>query len=166
MNSNTLIIRPAIAADHTGIWGIFQAVVRTGDTYAYSPDTTEAEFPALWLSGAQKHVYVAEREGVLLGTYHIRANQPGLGDHVANGAYMVSPAARGQGLGRAMGLHSLDEARRLGFRAMQFNLVVSTNTHAVSLWQKLGFAIVGTIPEGFRHARQGYVDAYVMYQKL
>lgn len=165
MNTNTLTIRPAITADHTGIWGIFQAVVRTGDTYAYAPETTEAEFPALWL-GPQKHVYVAEREGVLLGTYHLRANQPGLGNHIANGAYMVAPSAQGQGLGRAMGLHSLAEARRLGFRAMQFNLVVSTNTHAVSLWQKLGFAIVGTIPAGFRHAQLGYVDAYVMYQPL
>jgi ribosomal protein S18 acetylase RimI-like enzyme len=94
------------------------------------------------------------------------ANQPGLGSHVANASFMVAPAFHGKGAGRHMGLHCLREARRIGFRAMQFNFVVSTNSAAVALWRRLGFDIVGTLPGAFAHRELGYVDAYVMFRSL
>ena len=137
----------------------------SGDTYAFDPGISREEALAYWLHAAN-HCHVAEREGRVLGTYILRANQPGLGSHVANAAFMVAPAARGLGLGRAMGEHCLDEARRQGFRAMQFNFVVSTNESAIRLWQRLGFEIVGTLPGAFRHSQKGYVDAYVMFRSL
>jgi GNAT superfamily N-acetyltransferase len=112
------------------------------------------------------HTYLAEEGNRIVGTYILRANQPGAGGHVANAAYMVAPAAQGRGFGRAMGEHSLGEARRLGFRAMQFNFVVSTNESALHLWQQLGFKIVGTLPAAFRHPTKGYVDALVMFRSL
>jgi GNAT superfamily N-acetyltransferase len=112
------------------------------------------------------HTYVAENDKRVAGTYILRANQPGPGSHVANAAFMVAPDARGLGVGRKMGEHCLTEARQLGFRAMQFNFVVSTNTFAVRLWQQLGFKIVGTLPGAFRHPREGYVDVYVMFRSL
>lgn len=102
----------------------------------------------------------------ILGTYILRPNQSGGGSHVANAGFMVSASARGQGLGRAMAEHCLSEARRLGFRAMQFNYVISTNTAAIRLWQDFGFEIVGTLPDAFRHPEKGYVDVYVMYRSL
>ena len=102
----------------------------------------------------------------VVGTYILRANQPGSGSHVANAAFMVAPTARGQGIGHAMGEHCLSEARRLGFRAMQFNFVVSTNKGAIRLWKQLGFKIVGTLPGAFRHPQKGYVDVYVMFRSL
>jgi ribosomal protein S18 acetylase RimI-like enzyme len=102
----------------------------------------------------------------IVGTYILRPNQSGGGSHVANAAFMVAPEARGQGIGRAMGEHCLSEARRLGFRAMQFNFVVSTNQSAVRLWQQLGFKIVGTLSGAFRHPERGYIDVYVMYRSL
>jgi ribosomal protein S18 acetylase RimI-like enzyme len=109
---------------------------------------------------------VAESGGQVVGTYILKPNQPALGSHVANAAFMVSPAARGLGVGKRMGEHCLVEARRLGFRAMQFNFVVSTNEAAVRLWQQLGFEIIGTLPEAFRHSQRGFVDAYVMFRTL
>src|SRR5436305_13454050 len=110
--------------------------------------------------------YVALAEGQMVGTYYLKPNQPGLGSHVCNAGYMVKGQARGQGVGRAMGLHSSLEARQAGFRAMQFNLVVATNEGAIKLWQDLGFSIIGTLPRAFNHRRLGLVDALVMYQLL
>jgi len=115
---------------------------------------------------ADTHTYVAEDDGHVVGTYILRANQPGSGSHVANAAFMVAPTARGQGIGRAMGENCLSEARRLGFRAMQFNFVVSTNEGAIRLWKQLGFKIVATLPGAFRHPQKGYVDVYVMFRSL
>lgn len=158
-------IRQATAADSDAIWDIFRAVVVTGDTYAFDSGISRDEALAYWLHPSNWR-YVAEREGNIVGTYILKANQPGLGSHVANAAFMVSPRARGFGVGRAMGEHSLSEARRLGFRAMQFNFVVSTNESAVNLWQQLGFKIVGTLPDAFRHSEKGFVDAYVMFRSL
>ena len=158
-------IRQATAADSDAIWDIFRAVVVTGDTYAFDPGISRDDALAYWLHPSNWR-YVAEREGNIVGTYILKANQPGLGSHVANAAFMVSPRARGFGVGRAMGEHSLSEARRLGFRAMQFNFVVSTNESAVGLWQQLGFKIVGTLPRAFRHSEKGFVDAYVMFRSL
>jgi L-amino acid N-acyltransferase YncA len=159
------MIRLARQADEDAIWNIFHAVVASGDTYAFDPYTPREEALAYWLR-AETHTYVAEREGRVVGTYILKSNQPALGSHVANAAFMVSPMARGAGVGKRMGEHCLAEARRLGFRAMQFNLVVSTNETAVMLWKQLGFRIIGTVPEGYRHSRQGFVDAYVMFQTL
>jgi len=160
-----IMVRESLAEDTEAIWEIFHSVVRSGDTYPFDPETTRDDLPRLWLA-AYMHTYVAERDGEIVGTYVLKQNMPGLGGHVANGSYMVHPAAQGQGVGRAMCGHSLAEARRLGFKAMQFNLVVSTNTAAVELWKKMGFSIVGTLPKAFNHQTLGYVDAYVMYQRL
>jgi L-amino acid N-acyltransferase YncA len=160
-----LEIRRATASHASSIWHVFHAVVARGDTYAFDPDIGREEGLAYWMH-PDNWCYVAEREGRVVGTYILRANQPGLGAHVANAAFMVSPAARGLGVGRGMGEHSLSEARRLGFRAMQFNFVVSTNEPAVRLWQQLGFKIVGTLPAVFRHREKGFVDAYVMFCSL
>lgn len=158
-------IRAAAEPDHDPIWRIFHAVVAAGDTYAIDPYISREEALAYWF-GADIQAYVAETAGDIVGTYILRPNQSGGGSHVANAAFMVAPEARAQGIGRAMGEHCLSEARRLGFRAMQFNFVVSTNDPAVGLWQKLGFKIVGTLPGAFRHPEKGYVDVYVMFRSL
>ncbi|MGE0463500.1 MAG: N-acetyltransferase family protein [Vicinamibacterales bacterium] len=160
-----LIIRPALSADRDGVWQVFHEVVSAGDTYAWPPGTTREEAMGLWFPTAG-WTYVAENDGQLVGTYLLKANQPGQGSHVANCGYMVARAASGRGVGEAMCRHSMDEARRLGFRAMQFNFVVSTNTRAVALWKKCGFSIVGTVPQAFRHPTLGFVDTYVMHRLL
>ena len=160
-----LQIRQATAVDGDAIWGIFHAVVVHGDTYTFDPEISRDEALAYWLDPSNR-CYVAEREGNVVATYILRRHQPGLGSHVANAAFMVSPRARGFGVGRAMGEHSLSEARRPGFRGMQFNFVVSTNQSALSLWHQLGFKIVGTLPGVFRHQQKGFVDAFVMFRSL
>jgi GNAT superfamily N-acetyltransferase len=158
-------IRPATQSDWAAIWRIFRSVVEPGDTYAFSPETDEESARKIWFAtGAQ--VFVAEREGPVAGTFFVKPNQPGLGSHVANAGFMVDPDLQGAGIGRAMGEFALAWAHEQGYRAMQFNFVVSTNTGAVALWKKLGFAIIGTIPSGFRHAQLGYVDVYVMHREL
>ena len=158
-------VREASDADGDAIWDIFHGVVARGDTYVFAPDTSREEALAYWLHPSAR-CFVAERGGRVVGTYIVKPNNPGLGAHVANAAFMVAPKAHGQGVGRAMGEHCLAEARRLGYRAIQFNFVVSTNAAAVRLWRQLGFAIVGTLPGVFRHPDQGYVDAYVMFRSL
>ena len=152
-------------ADHDAIWNIFHAVIALGDTYAFDPKMCREEALAYWFR-ADTHTYVVGNDGRVVGTYILRPNQPALGSHVANAAFMVAPTARGQGIGRAMGEHCLSEARRLGFRAMQFNFVVSTNEGAIRLWKQLGFKIVGTLPGAFRHPQNGYVDVYIMFRSL
>jgi L-amino acid N-acyltransferase YncA len=159
-----LTIRPATDSDAEAIWQIFHAVVAKGDTYAYAPETSREEALAIWLK-APTATFVAEDASGIIGTYYLKPNQPGLGSHVCNAGYMVAERARGRGVGREMCLHSQDAARALGFQAMQFNLVVSTNP-AVKLWQALGFTIVGTLPKAFCHRQLGLVDAYVMYKLL
>ena len=158
-------IRSATASDHDSIWNIFHAVVAAGDTYFFDPTIRRDEAMAYWLAPANR-CFVAESSGDIVGTYILKPNHAGLGSHVANAAFMVAPNARRAGTGRGMGEHALREARRLGFRAMQFNFVVSTNEPAVRLWQALGFRIVGTLPGAFRHAQKGYVDAHVMFRSL
>lgn len=160
-----LIIRPATPADDEAIWRIFHEVVSAGDTYAYQPDTTREEGLALWFPPGG-WTYVAALDDAIVGTYVMKANQPGQGSHTANCGYMVARAASGRGVGEAMCRHSLEEAKRLGFLAMQFNFVVSTNTRAVALWRRCGFTIVGTLPQAFRHPTLGLVDAYVMHRGL
>jgi L-amino acid N-acyltransferase YncA len=159
-------IRPAIDADRNAIWNIFHEVVADGDTYALDPNISREDALAYWFA-PDAHTYVVEQPTMgIAGTYVLRPNQLGGGSHVANAGFMVSASARGQGIGRAMAEHCLSEARRLGFRAMQFNCVISTNTAAIHLWEDLGFEIVGTLPSAFRHPDQGYVDVHVMYRSL
>ena len=158
-------IRPAINADHDAIWNIFHEIIATGDTYAFDPQMPREEALAYWLR-ADTHTYIAEENDSVVGTYILRPNQSGPGSHVANAAFMVARDAEGAGVGRRMAEHCLTEARRMGFRAMQFNFVVSTNTRAIHLWKQLGFKIVGTLPGAFRHPEKGYVDVYVMYRSL
>ena len=147
------------------IWSIIHEVLKKGDTYPFAPDTTRAEAFQIWMK-YPKATYLAYSDGEAVGTYYIKPNQPGLGSHVCNAGYMVASKARGKGIGRAMCTHSLDEARMLGFKAMQYNLVVCTNKGAVQLWQDLGFKIIGTVPKAFNHSKEGLVDAFVMYQWL
>lgn len=160
-----MTIRPATSGDHEPIWQIFHEVIQAGDVFAFPSDMSRADGLAYWC-GPKKHTYVAEEEGTVLGTYYIRANQGGGGSHVANAGYMVASAARGRGLAREMCRHSLEEAKRLGFRAMQFNFVVATNEPAVHLWKEFGFEIVGTLAGAFQHPTKGYVGVYVMYRSL
>jgi L-amino acid N-acyltransferase YncA len=159
-------IRPIEPADWPGVWQIWKSVVTTGETYDYPPESTEADAREHWLPAPPAQVWVAVDGDTVLGTYKITSNRLGLGDHVANGSYMVAPQSRGQGVGRALGEHSLDAARAAGFTAMQFNAVVSTNTGALRLWRALGFIIVGTIPNGFRHSKLGLVDFHIMHRFL
>jgi L-amino acid N-acyltransferase YncA len=159
-------IRPATETDRDAIWNIFYEVVADGDTYSLDPNISRQDALAYWFA-AGTHTYVAEQPAIgIAGTYILRPNQSGGGSHVANAGFMVSASARGKGIGRAMAEHCLSEARRLGFRAMQFNYVISTNAAAIQLWQALGFEVVGTLPDAFHHPEKGYVDVYVMYRSL
>jgi len=160
-----LVIRAATQGDRDAIWNIFREIVATADTYAFDPNISRDEALAYWFR-SDTHTYVAENNGRVIGTYILRANQCGPGSHVANAAFMVARNAQGQGIGRAMAEHCLNEARHFGFRAMQFNFVVSTNVAAIRLWQQFGFEIVGTLPGAFRHSQKGYVDVYVMFRSV
>ncbi len=160
-----MTIREATREDFEQIWPLFHEIVAAGETYAYPQDITREEALKIWMDAPRK-TYVFEDGGQVLGTYFIKTNQAGPGDHVCNCGYMVSSAARGRGLATAMCEHSQDMARELGYKAMQFNCVVSTNEGAVRLWNKLGFATVGRLPKAFRHPSKGYVDALVMYKWL
>ncbi|MFM5923865.1 MAG: N-acetyltransferase family protein [Novosphingobium sp.] len=159
------MIRPARSEDRGAIWAILEPVIRAGETYALDSDMGEAAALAYWLDEAHS-TFVFEGEAGILGTYYLRRNHAGGGSHVSNCGYMVAPAARGKGVARAMCAHSLDEARRRGFNAMQFNFVVATNVGAIGLWQVMGFAVVGTLPDAFRHPSRGLTDALVMFRSL
>jgi ribosomal protein S18 acetylase RimI-like enzyme len=163
--SDHLQIRTATRADAAAIWAIIGPTIRAGETYSLDSDLSEDAALDYWL-GTDKETFVAEAGGEILGTYYIRANQGGGGAHVCNCGYMTAAAAAGRGVARAMCAHSLEHARARGFRAMQFNFVVSTNVRAVKLWQALGFDIVGRLPSAFQHPTEGYVDALVLYQTL
>lgn len=158
-------IREAHSDDFDAIWDIFHEIVAAGETYAYAPDTTKEQASELWMKAPLK-TFVAEEDGQILGTYYIKKNQPGLGSHVCNCGYMTASAARGKGVATQMCVHSQEVALQLGFKAMQFNLVVATNEGAVRLWQQLGFEIVGRLPKAFEHRVRGFVDALVMYKWL
>lgn len=156
------MIRLATQGDHDAVWAILEPVIRDGETYTLDRDMTREQALAYWFSPG--HTVLVTED--CLGTYYLRHNQAGGGAHVANCGYMTAPAARGKGLARAMCAHSLDEARRRGFRAMQFNFVVSTNTRAIALWESFGFVTVGRLPHAFAHPTAGDVDALVMYLDL
>jgi L-amino acid N-acyltransferase YncA len=158
-------IRSAEPDDADALWRVIEQVVRTGDTYALPPTMTRDEALAYWRS-ASHGVYVAEEDGAILGTYCMRINRPAGGSHVANCGYMVGPWAAGRGVGRALCAASIDRARAVGFRAIQYNFVVSTNERAIHLYQTFGFEIVGRLPGAFAHPTLGYVDAYIMFLVL
>jgi len=169
-----LNVRPATDSDRDAIWEIFREVIAAGETYPLDQNISREEGLTYWFQ-RRGQVYVAELDcfkqstsktlSQIVGSYTLHPNQSGGGEHVANAGFIVAKNARGQGIGRAMGENCLNEARRLGFRAMQFNFVISTNP-AVKLWQDLGMKIVGTLPGAFRHPVRGYVDVYVMFQEF
>lgn len=158
-------IRKYREEDKEEIWKIIEHVISKGDSFTYAPDASR-EFALEDWCHPDKHTFVAVSDDKIVGTFYIKANQIGLGSHVANGSYMVSPDARRLGIGRLMGEFSIEEARKLGFRAMQFNFVVKSNEKAVSLWKRLGFEVIGEIPEAYCHLENGLTNAYIMYRKL
>ena len=160
-----ITIRKYRDEDKEQIWKIIEYVISKGDSFNNLPDSPRDEMLADWCS-PEKHTFVAVSENKIVGTFYVKENQSGLGSHIANGSYMVAPEARGKGVGRLMGEFSIAEAKRLGFRAMQFNFVVKSNEKAVKLWKSLGFEIIGEIPEAFRHIENGFTNAYIMYRRL
>ncbi|MCG8053456.1 MAG: GNAT family N-acetyltransferase [Candidatus Thiodiazotropha endolucinida] len=160
-----MLIREATEADFAAIWPIFKEIASAGDTYAYPTDTSKSEGKRLWMDLPRK-TYVAVEGEKIVGTYYIKTNQAGPGSHVCNCGYMVPSSSRGKGLATAMCEHSQKMAREMDYKAMQFNFVASTNEGAVRLWQKLGFEVVGRLPEAFNHPVKGYVDALVLYKWL
>ncbi len=158
--------RPFSEQDWDAVWRIMEPVFRAGETYPYSPDITKQEARQAWVEVPQRTYVATDENDRVLGTYYIKPNQSSLGAHVCNCGYIVGEAARGKGVATGMCEHSQREAIALGYRAMQYNLVVSTNEAAVHLWKKQGFDLVGTLPGAFRHQRLGFVDAHIMYKQL
>jgi len=156
-------IREANKKDFDQIWPIFHEIVKTGETYAYATDTNKDQAFKIWMENPRK-TYVFEENGLILGTYYLKTNQAGPGNHVCNCGYMVSSNARGRGLATSMCQHSQELAQELGYKAMQFNFVASSNKGAIKLWNKLGFETVGCLPKAFDHPKYGLVDALVMYK--
>ena len=162
----SVTVRVAGPADWAAIWPIWHRVVAAGDTYVWAPGTPEEQARSLWMPPPPGVTLVAERRGRVVGTALLKPVQPGLGDHVANAGFMVDPERAGGGIGRTLAVATLDEARRRGYRSMQFSAVVETNTRAVALWRSLGFTVVGTVPEAFRHPTAGLVGLHVMHRVL
>jgi ribosomal protein S18 acetylase RimI-like enzyme len=162
---STLIIREAQDADFDQIWPIFHEIVSAGETYAFPRNTSREEAYRLWLV-TPRRTYVVEESGQILGTYYIKTNHAGPGSHVCNCGYMVPEKSRGKGIATAMCKHSQKIAVELGYKAMQYNIVASSNQGALRLWSKLGFEIVGRLPKAFNHPSKGLIDAYIMYKWL
>jgi L-amino acid N-acyltransferase YncA len=158
-------IRSATPDDREAIWGIMEPIIRAGETYSLPRDLSREDALAHWFV-LDRSVFVAEEGGKIVGTYYLRANRPGPGAHVSNAGFMVSGDAGGKGVGQSMCEHALVEARKRNFSAMQFNFVVASNSRAVQLWRRMGFAEIGRAPDAFRHPRLGLVDALVMCRKL
>ncbi len=160
-----MTIRPATPHDYEFILDIFMPIIAAGETFALPRDFSREQALAFWCE-TDARVFVGEESGRVIGSYYLKPNHPGPGDHVVNGGYIVASGERGKHIGRALAEHSIAEARRLNYRAMQFNFVVSTNVAAIHLWKQLGFRVVGTLPRVFVHPSEGYVDAYVMFLEL
>lgn len=162
-----MIIRKADRElDRDKVWEIFRQVISTGDTYVFHADTPKEDLAKHWFADHMDTFIAQNDKGEICGTYIIKSNQMDLGDHIANCSYMVNPKYQGQGIGKLLCEHSIHFAREKGFLGIQFNLVVSTNQAAVSLWQKFGFSIIGTTPNGFRHKKLGLVDTHIMFKDL
>ena len=157
--------RLAKFSDSDALWEIIEPIIRKGDTYVFDPQSSREELLAYWMNETNT-VYVAEYQGVVVGTFILKSNQKGLGSHICNASFMVNTAFSGKGIGRAMGEFALKEAKQLGYYAMQFNMVIKSNTRAVKLWESLGFEVIGEIPEAFKHATLGFTNALIMYKKL
>jgi ribosomal protein S18 acetylase RimI-like enzyme len=160
-----MLIRAATETDSHAVWAILEPIIRAGETYTLPHDMNREDALRFWFSPSHE-VFVAEDASQIVGTYFLRPNQLGGGAHFCNCGYMTAPSATGRGVARAMCAHSLNHARHRGFRAMQFNFVVSTNERAIHLWESLGFQTVGRLPKAFLHPTRGYVDALVMYRDL
>ena len=158
-------IRLATNNDYNAVWDIFKRVIQSGDTYVFDPNTPKNNLAKHWFA-SYMHTFVLEQKGKITGTYIIKANQIDLGSHIANGSYMVHPNTQGKGIGKFLCEHSIKKATELGYQAMQFNIVVSTNKAAIRLWQNFGFKIIGTTPKGFNHTKLGLVDTLIMYREL
>ena len=161
-----MILRPFEPGDWPAVWAVLEPVFRAGETFPHDPAIGSDAARQAWVESVSATVVATDAEGTILGTYYLRPNQPCLGAHVANAGYVVAEAARGRGVGHALCRHSQGEARRRGFTAMQFNLVVSTNTAGVATWSRNGFRTIGRLPGAFRHPRLGEVDALVMFKAL
>jgi L-amino acid N-acyltransferase YncA len=162
----TRTVRPATDADWPRIWPFFDATVQAGESYAFPLDLTIETARSWWLERPPGATVVLEEAGAVLGSAKMGPNRPGRGDHVGTASFMVAPQARGRGVGRTLGEHVVQWHREQGFRAIQFNAVVETNTAAVRLWESLGFTIVGTVPGAFRSRAHGYVGLHVMHRRL
>lgn len=165
--ADAITIREATEADFPAIYALFMRIIAEGETLPYTPEEMNEARASHWLMAApHTRCFVAEVNGAFAGCIALRPNHPGRAGHVAHATYIVHPDQRGKGVGRALGEYSLAEARKAGYRDMQFNFVVSANTVAVKLWKSLGFAIVGILPKGFNHATNGLVDVYIMHRPL
>lgn len=160
-----MIISEITKYDFDAFWPVFKQVVWAKETYAINPEIDLENAYNLWCLSTHK-TFVVKDEGQILGSYYLKANSAGPSAHICNCGYMVSPQSRGKGIARMMCLHSQDIALELGYTAMQFNSVVSSNKIAIELWKKLGYNIIGTIPNGFKHQTLGFVDSYIMHKEL
>lgn len=160
-----ITIRAAIADDLEVVWHLWKAITDQKVYFPYDDSYTREQIEASWIN-LNNSVSVAERSGQIVGAYILKPNQPGYGSHIANAAYLVETGARGQGIGYLLCAHSIETARQLGYRGMQFNLVVSTNTAAIRAWKANGFEIIGTVPGGFYQQERGFVDAYIFFRSL
>ena len=152
--------------DYEKVWTIFKAVISTGDSYVFDPDTAKESLDKYWFADYMNTFVAVEEDGEVLGTYIMKPNQIDLGNHIANCGYMVNPKYQGRGIGKLLCEHSVNFARQQGFLGIQFNIVVSTNEAALKLWQKFGFEIIGKTPKGFRHKTLGLVDTFIMFKDL
>lgn len=161
-----MLIRDATPDDWPAIWPFMRQIITAGETYTYDRDLTSDEARAIWLLPPPDRTVVATTDGAILGTAKMNRNHRGGGSHIASASFMVDPAHSGKGIGRALGEEVISWAKSAGYRAIQFNAVVESNTPAVSLWKSLGFNIIGTLPEGFLHPTKGYVGLHIMYRPL
>jgi L-amino acid N-acyltransferase YncA len=162
-----MVIRTATADDWAEIWPFMRDIVRAGETFSWDRELSEAAARDRWYAGPPAHtIVVADTDGTVLGTAVTGPNHEGPAAHIATASFMVDPAHSGRGVGRALGGRVLELAREDGYRGMQFNAVVESNARAVGLWKALGFEIIATVPEGFRHPTHGYVGLHIMFQRL
>lgn len=163
LGTTMIEISPADSADFEEIWALFHTMVKQGDTYVYAPNTSRTEAYTLWMTEPEQ-TFVALDDDDLVGTYILKKNQPGLGSHVASAEFIIAPALRHHGVGKLLCQHAIEQARTAGYKAMQFNFIVSSDEKTIRMWQSLGFNIVGTVPQAFHHQSLGYIDAHIMYQ--
>ncbi|MFJ6215302.1 GNAT family N-acetyltransferase [Streptomyces sp. NPDC092296] len=162
-----MLIREATPGDWPAIWPFLHRIVAAGDTYTWPRDVSEEQARALWIPQPPSRTFVAvDPDGTVLGSAKVNPNHMGPASHIAGASFMVDPEHAGRGVGRALGEFAVEWARAEGYRAMQFNAVVETNTRAVALWRSLGFEVLATLPEGFRHPEKGYVGLHIMYRRL